>query len=113
MTTKTNAGPSDLDAILRKSSRQLRTAAKACRVNKGGISCAMLDVAAAVIDNAPALTSFLGGGGVIVDGARAELAALPSAEVAKSATAPAVATGSKRPEVPEQQKLKPEEPAGG
>ncbi len=111
MTTKKNTGPSDLDEILRKSSRQLRTAAKACRVNKGGLSCAMLEVAAAVIDNAPALTSFLGGG--VDDGAPAELAALPSAEVATSATAPAVATESKRPEVPAQQASRPEEPAGG
>ena len=111
MSNGKNTGPSDLDAILRKSTRQLRTAAKACRVNKGGLSCAMLDVAAAVIDNAPALTSFLGGG--VDDGAPAELAALPSAEVARSATAPALATESKRPALPEQQTSKPEEPAGG
>ncbi|WP_242333388.1 hypothetical protein [Anaeromyxobacter sp. SG66] len=53
------AGPISVDAIFEKSSKQLRRAAKACRVNKGGLACATLDFAAAAIDNADAITAAL------------------------------------------------------
>lgn len=53
-------GSTYLDAIFQKSSKQLRGAAKACRVNKGGVACAVLDLAAAVIDNAKELTAMPG-----------------------------------------------------
>jgi hypothetical protein len=60
MKTKVKGGgPVGVDAIFEKSSKQLRRAAKACRVNKGGLACATLDFAAAAIDNADAITAAL------------------------------------------------------
>jgi hypothetical protein len=50
----------NIDALFNKSAKHLRGAAKACRVNKGGVACAVLDLAAAVIDNAQVLSTLVG-----------------------------------------------------
>lgn len=70
-----------------------RNAAKACRVGKGGVACAVLDVAAAVIDNVQALSATIP---VDDDGAEEmKGSAEPSPTVEKSAAPAGSTTGAK------------------
>lgn len=53
-------GSGDVEVIFNRTSRQLRRAAKACRVKKGGIACAVIDLAAVAVDHAQVLSAFVG-----------------------------------------------------
>jgi hypothetical protein len=104
--SRDGAGPDDLDAIFSRTTKQLRGAAKACRVGKGGVACAVLDVAAAIIENVQALSATVpvdddvdqqevkGSDGPSAKGTKA--AATPLAD-----TAPAQPAKVKKPTTPE------------
>ncbi|ABS28160.1 hypothetical protein [Anaeromyxobacter sp. Fw109-5] len=90
--------PADPDVIFNKSAKHLRRAAKACRVNKGGLGCAVLDVAAALIDNAPALSQALGDGAI---DATVSAVASKAADVAKLHAAKTASTRADATPAPE------------
>jgi hypothetical protein len=74
-------------AVYEKSAKQLEKAAKACRVQKGGVECAILDLAASVVKNAPAIADALtkrGRNGSLGEAPERALAA--AAEIAVEAT---------------------------
>ena len=58
---KGGGGGNRNDAIYEQAAKKLEKAAKACRIQKGGVECAVLDIAAAVVKNAPAVADALAG----------------------------------------------------
>ncbi len=50
-----SAGANPLDPLFKRVANQLESAGKRCRVQKGGASCAVFDLSATVVRNAPKL----------------------------------------------------------